>query len=768
MSTLARIGALVGWLLIPCLSASVQAADNTQSLYLLGRSEVQGYQVDLSADDWVWLRNQRQLVLGITPRGTAPFELNTDGGDYEGLIADYAKLLGELLKIRIDVRLFASREDAITALSQGRADLLAIGRDTEEGDTSLSLSRAYADDGQVLVSRENADALSSSDLAGKRIAAAEFYWTPQELESMYPKASIQMYPSVQTAVGAVAFNRADVYLGEAITASYLINKNYPNDLQLAQLSISHGGHFAFVLPSQDKRLLRMVNSALEAIPLAERLVILRRWSAGAEGLPGQYFLSHSLTPNERRWLAKHPRLKVAVSENFMPVSFLDGRNVFRGISADVLAKVAQRTGLKFEPVYADTVNSLADLVKKGRADFLATFTKSNEREKYLMFSRPYLIEPVVLVSRAADESVASLADLSGKRVAVTHGTAQAEFIRSQFPYVQQVEAQSVPNALALLSAGTADAAVGAMMNVRYQIAQHYQGQLQVAATVDNFWAQTAFATRRDSPELLSILNKALLSISPEEMDELASRWRGDIVIGDSFWVRHRDTLSQVAIAGLLILLITLVWVGYLGQLVFKRKQAEKALNEQVEFLRVLIDGTPHPIYVRDRAGRLLICNAGYLEACNISRDEVLGKRLSDVQLLGPEKAADIESIYQHVMERGQAWTSDRTMTFANGQSLTVYHWVFPYQGSDGQIAGIISGWIDVSERQYLLNQLQVAKDEAEVANRAKTTFLAIMSHEIRTPMNAMTGGFCIKCYDAQSTRGSEHYVGPKYTAQSVR
>lgn len=84
MSTLARIGALVGWLLIPCLSASVQAADNTQSLYLLGRSEVQGYQVDLSADDWVWLRNQRQLVLGITPRGTAPFELNTDGGDYEG------------------------------------------------------------------------------------------------------------------------------------------------------------------------------------------------------------------------------------------------------------------------------------------------------------------------------------------------------------------------------------------------------------------------------------------------------------------------------------------------------------------------------------------------------------------------------------------------------------------------------------------------------------------------------------------------------------
>ncbi|VVQ32745.1 Virulence sensor protein BvgS [Pseudomonas fluorescens] len=721
-----------------CLNTSVAAAQTVSENYTLMSRSMAGHQeVQLDKSQRQWIEHKRELILGTSAPDYPPFDLTLSGHDYEGFTADYAGILGKTTGLPIKVLRFSSREDAIEALENGEIDLLGTANGFEAHNADIVLSTPYAVDQPVLVTREGETRSLTDGLAGLRLSMVYHYLPLEEVKAMYPGAIITSFPSYQNAINAVAFDQADVFLGDTISTHYMINKGYLNNIRMANFGKHEAHGFSFAVHKDNPQLLGIINAMLMAIPTSERDNIAKRWSAGSDMLLTDQKLQ--LTHNEERWLAQHPVVRVVVNEAFAPLTFFDSDGNFRGVTADLLELIRLRTGLRFDVHRSRSDDEMIEQIRDHKADVIAALLPSAQRETTLNFTRPYLQNSFVLLTRKAADSPTSLLQLRDKRLAIAQGNPLVDYLRSEFPRIRLIETPDTFSAVELLAEGKAEGAVNSLVIANYFISsQLFEQTLQISTTIGTRQAAFSLATGREAKELNAILNKALLSIAPEELGIINSRWRGYSASSQSTWRNYHRLFYQIVIGAGVLLLISAAWNAYMRRQIKQRQAAERALNDQFEFMRSLVNGTPHPIYVRDRQGLLQSCNDSYLEAFCAKREDVIGKSVTQGNMSNAFEAREYQADYQRVVAEGIPLILDRALHIG-GRRLTIYHWILPYRDSSGEVQGIIGGWIDISERRQLFDDLRCAKERADKANRAKSTFLATMSHEIRTPMNAVIG-----------------------------
>ena len=724
--------------LFACLALAAgrtQALEQEATPYsLLARSPAAAVRLQLTPPQQQWLKGRQQLTLGTSAPDYPPFDITSGGRDYQGLTAEYANLIGKALQLPINVLRYSSRQEAVAALKRGDIDLLGSSNGYEAATDGLALSHPYAIDQPVLVTREDEHRALGPDMNGMRLGMLYHYLPIQDVLAAYPKAELMAFGSSSQALNAVAFGQADVFLGDTLSTHFQLNRGHLPRLRMASFGEHESVGFGFAIRARDTLLIELVNAAIDHQPSAVRTSLFKRWSAGGEQLLSSRKLH--LTAVEARWLQEHPIMQVAIDETAAPLSYFDATGHFRGITADLLELIRLRTGLRFEVQRANGIADMVARLEDGRVNMIAALAVDGMREEHLHLSRPYLESPHVLVTREQDTQYASLEQLRGRRIAITRYSAMAELLASHYPQTGWIETESPFYSMALLSSGAVDAVITTLIDANHALAGN--DDLVIRRTVGSEPANFAMATTAQATALASILEKALLSISPEEMGGINNRWRDFSLHDDNNWAEFRRLALKVLLGTSLLLLVALIWNARLRRQIKQRQRAERALGDQLEFMGALLNGTPHPMYVRDRDGCLQSCNASYLEAVQASLDEVLGKSVEDSLFAPAEHTRQIQADYLQVMAAGVPLVVDRPLRLKE-QEITIYHWILPYRDSLGEVQGIIGGWIDISERRKLVQDLREAKQQADDANRAKSTFLATISHEIRTPMNAVIG-----------------------------
>ncbi len=492
-----------------CFSTAVPANTQTspEHFNLLSRASAIQLEPNLDKAQRLWLQNKRELLLGAASPDYPPFDLTSSGRDYEGLTADYAGLLAQALDLPVKVLRYPSREAAIRALETGDIDLLGSSNGFEAANPNLTLSEPYAVDQPVLVTREGETRSLGDDLAQLRLALVYHYLPLDEVEKLYPEAIIRAYPSYQNALNAVAFDQADVFLGDTISTHYLINKGYLKNIRMANFSKHEAYGFSFAVPQHQRTLLSIVNAVLMAVPINEREAIAKRWSAGSDILLTDHKLQ--LTLREERWLKDNPVVRVIVNEAYAPLTFFDAEGNFRGITADLLELIRLRTGLRFDIQRGRDVDAMINQIEAGKADIIGAIVPSTERETQLNFSRPYLENSYVMLTRKENQAPTGLEEMEGKRLAITVGSPLEKFLRENFPKIHLVETGDSFKSTELLVKGEVEGAVNTLVVANYFLSSRvFQDKTQISFSIG-----TMPATLRWRPHA-ALTNSARFSTRP--------------------------------------------------------------------------------------------------------------------------------------------------------------------------------------------------------------------------------------------------------------
>ncbi len=292
--------------------------------------------------------------------------------------------------------------------------------------------------------------------------------------------------------------------------------------------------------------------------------------------------AHSVADNRINWTDEelvfrenHPVIRLGVDPRFVPFDFIDEDGEYKGIACDYLELVSERTGLQFEVCRGLTWPEAYDLALARQLDALPAIGLTTDRAEHFLFSEPYYYFKRVIATRDTDTQISGMKDLEGLTVAVQRNSSHHSYLLS-YEKINLSLYDSVEAALVALATGEERAFIGNLATTNYLIRSTGLTNLRFVSFEAEKQQALYFAVRDDWPELVSIFNKAVNTISDKERIAINNKWI-ELETHLDFWPFIRAALIAFAFFAV-VLAVSWFWIGRLRKEIKERKRVQTELE----------------------------------------------------------------------------------------------------------------------------------------------------------------------------------------------
>ena len=475
----------------------------------------------LAPEEKAWLKAHPEISMGIMD-AWPPMNYVDFNGVSHGIGVDYIRAINERLggSIRLVPGPF---KDNLAKVKAKTLDSLMDVTPKPEREEFLNFTRQYLNIPHVIVAPNDGPYFAAEkDLVGYTLALESGFYNIRYFRNKYPSITIKEYPDTAQALGAVSRGEADAYVGNRAVAAWIMEQELISNLQFEARAEKPGSVLTIGVRKDWPLFASILDKALADMTVDEVHAIHRFWTGI---VPDAAKTTEALiTPEEQAWLAEHPIIKIGIGESWAPFVFKRRGGDLAGYDVDFLGMINKLTGAHIQLV-AGQWKDIVGQAQRQEIDGLAESGVVESRREHFLFTDPYNRVEYAAATMPEKAKIRSLFDLKGKRIAHLKGNVWTKKIIKSIGDVKIIEAMSEKEAFGFVVEGKADFALVPIF--QYSALRDIYHQSFVFAHVfsdDEFALKAGYSIRKDWPELVSILNKAMAAIDAGERYALFEKW----------------------------------------------------------------------------------------------------------------------------------------------------------------------------------------------------------------------------------------------------